>query len=219
MVALYNFVTGPLAWVAWGIFLLGTAYRLVSAYSLAREKDAASTAYMSWHYGLRSIFRWALPFGTLGWKNDPLMTITTFAFHACFLLTAIFLSAHVVLWDTAFGIRLPSLPTALGDVLSFVVLGACAVFMLRRLFLPHVRNVTRPKDWIALGLVALPFATGVLAYHQMGPPLMMTIFHVVSGEALLALIPFTRLSHAIFAVFTRAYMGSEFGSVRHAHDW
>lgn len=219
MVELYNFVSGPLAWIAWAVFILGAVYRLVSMYSLARKKDGSSLAYMSWPYGLRSIIRWLIPFGTLGWKSDPLMTVVTFCFHVGFVLVAVFLSAHVVLWDTAFGISFWSLPTQTGDIISIVVLAACAVFALRRLFLPHVRNVTRPKDWFALGLVALPFLTGVLAYHQIGPPLLMTILHILSGELLLALIPFTRLSHALFAVFTRAYMGSEFGGVRHARDW
>lgn len=219
MIEIYNLVTGPLAWIAWAIFILGSIYRLVSMYALARQKDASSIAYMSLPYGLRSIVRWLIPFGTMGWKSDPLMTVTTFSFHICFILVAVFLSAHVVFWDTAFGISFWSLPTEVGDIISFVVLGACLIFGLRRLILPHVRNVTRPKDWFALGLVTLPFLTGVLAYHQVGPSLLMTILHVLSGEMLLALIPFTRLSHALFAVFTRAYMGSEFGGVRHARDW
>ncbi|CCH48184.1 TmcC family electron transfer complex membrane anchor subunit [Pseudodesulfovibrio piezophilus] len=219
MIELYNFVSGPLAWVAWAIFILGSAYRLISMYSLARKKDGSSIAYMSWPYGIRSIMRWLIPFGTMGWKVDPLMTVTTFAFHICFILVAVFLSAHVVLWDTAFGVSLWSLPTEAGDIISFIVIAACVVFALRRLFLPHVRSVTRTKDWVALGLVVLPFITGVLAYHQVGPALLMTLLHVLSGELLLALIPFTRLSHALFVVFTRAYMGSEFGGVRHANDW
>jgi nitrate reductase gamma subunit len=188
-------------------------------YSLAKKKDGSSLAYMSWSYGLRSILRWLIPFGTLGWKSDPLMTITTFIFHICFIGVAIFLSGHVVLWNTAFGIDLWSLPTEAGDIISFVVIAACAIFAARRLMLPHVRNVSRPKDWFALGLVVLPFITGVLAYHQVGPALLMTTLHMFSGEMLLALIPFTRLSHALFVLFTRAYMGSEFGGVRHSHDW
>ena len=43
--------------------------------------------------------------------------------------------------------------------------------------------------------------------------------HIVSGEIMLMAIPFTRLSHMIFSPFTRAYMGSEFGAVRHVKDW
>jgi nitrate reductase gamma subunit len=47
----------------------------------------------------------------------------------------------------------------------------------------------------------------------------MTTLHILAGEILIALIPFTRLSHALFVLFTRAYMGSEFGAVRNARDW
>ncbi|SOB59948.1 Nitrate reductase gamma subunit [Pseudodesulfovibrio profundus] len=219
MIELYNFVSGPLAWVAWGVFIVGSIYRLVTMYNLAKAKDGSSIAYMSLPFGLRSIFRWAIPFGTLGWKSDPLMTVATFLFHIGFVLVAVFLGGHVVLWDTAFGISLPSLPTVVGDIISFVVIGACAVFAYRRVALPHVKGVTKSKDWFALILVVMPFLTGVLAYHQVGPVLLMTTLHILAGEVLLALIPFTRLSHALFVPFTRAYMGSEFGAVRNAHDW
>jgi len=219
MIEIYTFVSGPLAWIAWSVFVFGSIYRLVSMYNLAKTKDASSLAYMSLPYSLRSIFAWLTPFATKGWKGDPLMTVATFAFHIGFFLVAIFLGAHVVFWDTAFGISWWSLSDTTGDIISFVVIGACAVFAVRRLTLPHVRNVTRGKDWFALLLVVLPFVTGVLAYHQIGPSLLMTTLHILAGELLIALIPFTRLSHALFAVFTRAYMGSEFGGVRRVRDW
>ena len=219
MTDFYVFVSGPLAWIAWGFFLIGSIYRLVSMYALAKAKDGSSLAYMTWFYSLRSIANWLIPFRTKGWQSDPLMTVTTFLFHIGFLLVAVFLGAHVVLWDTAFGISLPSLPDGIGDAVSFVVIATCAVFAYRRFALPHVKGVTRGKDWFTLILVALPFITGVLAYHQVGPALLMTTLHVLAGELLLALIPFTRLSHALFALFTRAYMGSEFGGVRHVNDW
>jgi hypothetical protein len=47
----------------------------------------------------------------------------------------------------------------------------------------------------------------------------MMSLHVLAGDIMLAAIPFTRLSHMILSPFTRAYMGSEFGAVRHARDW
>lgn len=219
MIEIYNFVSGPLAWIAWGIFLVGSLYRLVTMYNLAKAKDGSSLAYMSWPYGLRSIINWMIPFNTMGWKSDPLMTVATFLFHIGFLLVAVFLGAHVVLWDTAFGITIPRLPAQAGDIISFVVLAGCAVFAYRRIALPHVKGVTKTKDWFTLLIVLLPFLTGVLAYHQVGPALLMTILHILAGEMLLVLIPFTRLSHALFVLFTRAYMGSEFGGVRHAKDW
>lgn len=219
MTELHTFVSGPLAWFAFGVFFIGAIYRLVTMYNLAKAKDGSSVAYMSWKYGLRSILNWMIPFNSLGWKSDPLMTVATFVFHIGFLLVAVFLGAHAVLWDTNFGISIPAMSDQLGDIVSFVVLAACAVFAYRRFALAHVKQVTRGKDWFALVLVALPFITGVLAYHQVGPALFMNILHILSGELLIALIPFTRLSHALFVLFTRAYIGSEFGGVRHARDW
>lgn len=45
------------------------------------------------------------------------------------------------------------------------------------------------------------------------------IVHILSGEFMLIIIPFSRFSHMIFAPLTRAYAGSEFGNVRNARDW
>ena len=136
MTELYAIVTGPLAWVAFGIFIIGSVYRFVSMLALAKAKDGSSLAYMSWYFGLRSILAWMVPFKSMGWKSDPLATVTTFVFHIGFLLVAVFLSAHAVLWDTNFGISIPSLPTYVGDIVSFVVIATCAVFAYRRLALP-----------------------------------------------------------------------------------
>jgi nitrate reductase gamma subunit len=61
--------------------------------------------------------------------------------------------------------------------------------------------------------------TGFWAYHQFPAYRLMFILHMLSGEFVLAAIPFTRLSHMLYAVFTRGYIGSEFGAVRHARDW
>jgi nitrate reductase gamma subunit len=92
-------------------------------------------------------------------------------------------------------------------------------FLIRRIKSPEVKYVTYPSDYIILALVAAPFVTGFLAYHQwIDYPLMM-ILHILSGEIMLIIVPFSRLSHMIFSPFTRAYMGSEFGGVRGARDW
>ncbi len=42
---------------------------------------------------------------------------------------------------------------------------------------------------------------------------------MLAGELMLVAIPFTKLSHMLVFAFTRAYMGSEFGSVRNSRDW
>ena len=42
---------------------------------------------------------------------------------------------------------------------------------------------------------------------------------ILSGEIMLAAIPFTRLSHMLLYVFNRGYIASEFGAVRKVQDW
>lgn len=220
MNAAYEFVTGPLAWAAWTIFLAGSAWRLWSMYQLAKKKDASSLAFMSWGFSLRSILNWLIPFNALGWRRNPAMTVATFAFHACLILVPVFLMAHVALWDEFFGISFASLPDSVADAMTLVVVAACLFFAARRLAQPEVRYITTGKDWLALAIVVLPFLTGFLAYHQVLVDYQVLIIaHIVAGELMLAAIPFTRLSHMVFAAFTRAYMGSEFGGVRHARDW
>jgi len=220
MNAAYEFVTGPLAWLAWGIFLLGSAYRLVSMYQLAKAKDTSAIAFMSWGYSLRSIINWLIPFNALGWRKNPLMTLGTFAFHICLLGAPIFLVAHVMLWDQSFGVSYVTIPDQVADIMTLVVIAACLYFAGRRIVQPEVRYITTCQDWVALVIVLAPFLTGFLAYHQaLLDYQLMIILHVVAGEIMLAAIPFTRLSHMVFVVFTRAYMGSEFGGVRHARDW
>lgn len=219
MNAFYDIVTGPVAWFAWGVFLLGSAYRLASMYSLAKKKDSASLGIMSWKFSLRSIFNWLIPFNSLGWRADPLLTITTYVFHICLLLVPVFLSAHIMLWDMSFGFSYPALTDATADLLTLVVLAACAVFAWRRVSNKAVAFITTPQDWLVLVLVALAFGTGFLAYHQIFDYQTMIILHVLAGEAMLIAIPFTRLAHMLFGLFTRAYMGSEFGGIRHARDW
>lgn len=219
MNAVYQFVVSPLAWVAWTIFLGGSLLRLGLMYRSVKTKDPVVFEYMSLKYGIRSILHWIIPFGTVNWRKNPAMTVATFAFHILLFLAPIFLLGHVVLWDQAFGISLPALPEDITDLMAVAVIAVCCFFAGRRIILPEVRFVTSLMDWVVLVMVALPFVTGVLAYHQVLNYDLMIILHIIAGELMLAAIPFTRLSHMLFGFFSRAYMGSEFGAVRHAKDW
>ena len=216
---IYNFVSGPLAWLAFIIFFGGCLYRLVSLILLVNKKEKFIFTYMSWKYSLRSILHWMTPFATENWRQHPVLTIVTFAFHICLIAAPVFLLSHNILWDESWNIRWWSLPDAVADIMTLIVIGGCVFFLVRRLKLPEVQYVTSASDYVILAIVAAPFVTGFLAYHQWFAYQWLAILHIVSGEIMLAAIPFTRLSHMIFAPLTRAYMGSEFGKVRQARDW
>jgi nitrate reductase gamma subunit len=216
---LYNFVTGPLAWAAFIVFIAGSLYRLINMFYLVNKKEKFIYTYMSFKYSFRSIFHWIIPFATVNWKRHPVLTIVTFAFHTCLIITPVFLLSHAILWDESWNISLWSLPDGVADIMTLVVVGSCIFFLVRRLVLPEVQYVTSASDYVILAIVAAPFITGFIAYHQWVNYQFFMILHIISGEIMLVAIPFTRLSHMLFSPFTRAYMGSEFGGVRNAKDW
>ena len=216
---IYWFVSGPMVWISFAVFIGGSLYRLIKLIHLAIKNERFVFSYMSWKYGLRSILHWITPFATENWKRNPVLTIVTFSFHICLISVPIFLLSHIVLWDESWDISWWSLPDSTADVLTLVVIFGCIFFLVRRLKLYEVRFVTSISDYVILAIVAAPFVTGFISYHQWLDYRIITILHIITGEIMLMAIPFTRLTHMLFSPLTRAYMGSEFGGIRHSKDW
>jgi nitrate reductase gamma subunit len=219
MDTLYIFISGPLAWVAFIIFIGGCLFRLISLIILVHRKEKFIYSYMSLEYSLRSILHWSTPFATENMRRHPLLTIVAFAFHICLLLTPIFLLAHVTLIDESWNVSWWTLPEGATQIMTLIVIAGCVFFLVRRIVSPEVHYVTYASDYIMLAIIAAPFVTGFFAYYQWFEYQIFMILHILSGEIMLVAIPFTRLSHMFFAPLTRAYMGSEFGGIRHARDW
>jgi nitrate reductase gamma subunit len=219
MHTIYNFVSGPLAWLAFIIFIGGSIYKIVTMAKLARKKDPSVYEYWDTGFALRSIAVWSIPFATVNWRKNPVMTLVTFAFHISLIVVPLFLCAHALLWKEVFDINWWYIPNGLADIMTLIVIGSCVFFAVRRSIRPDVKYLTSKSDYLILLMVAAPFVTGFWAYHQFPAYRLMFILHMLTGEFVLAAIPFTRLSHMLYAVFTRGYIGSEFGAVRHARDW
>jgi len=219
MHSIYQFVSGPLVWVAFIVFIVGCLFRLIRMIWMTYQKEQFVFSYMSLKYSLRSIIHWITPFGAVNMRKHPVMTIVTFTFHICLFIAPIFLLSHIILVDESWSLSWAALPDPVADILAIIVIAACLYFLVRRMISPEVKFVTSASDYGILMIVALPFVTGFYAYHQAPGYSIALILHILSGEIMLMAIPFTRLSHMIFSVFTRSYMGSEFGGVRHARDW
>lgn len=216
---LYDLLSGPVLWVAFLVCVSGLALRLAYLFGLSRERDRVfyNHAHLGW--GLRSILRWLVPWGSTAMRQQPLFTLAGFLFHATLLGVPLFLGAHNLLLDEAFGVSLWVLPDSWADALSWLCL-ACGIFLLvRRLVRPEVRLLTGIWDYALLVLALLPFLTGVLAYRYWGPYEILMVLHVFSGEILLVLIPFSKLGHMVLFFFTRAFIGFEMGARRGAVSW
>ncbi|KPJ95465.1 MAG: nitrate reductase [Gemmatimonas sp. SG8_17] len=215
---MYEFARGPLVWIAFLILILGSLYRLIWMVVFSK-KDKVVHPYMSLKYGLRSLFHWSIPFGARNMRLRPFFTVVSFLFHICLLVTPIFVLGHTLLWKESWNISLWSLPEGLADAMTIVVVIGVVFFALRRISMPAVRYVTYLNDYLLLGIVIAPFATGLMARYQVFNYQTMIVVHMFTGAIWLAAIPFTRIVHMLFYPFTRAYMGSESGYVRSAKDW
>jgi nitrate reductase gamma subunit len=216
---MYNFLTGPALWATFIIFIGGLLLRIVRLYRLSRKKDQVVYNHASLTWGVKSIAYWMVPWGSASMRLQPIFSLMVFVFHITLLAVPLFFYAHNVLWDEAIGISLWSMPNLWADVMSVVLLVSIIFLTIRRIIRSEVRILTGAWDYILLGLTALPFLTGFLAYHQLGSYEPMMIAHVLTGEILLISIPFSKLGHMILFFFTRAFIGFEMGGRRGARSW
>jgi nitrate reductase gamma subunit len=216
--SLYNFVRGPLVWIAFLIFVGGSIYQVRNLILLAK-KEKVVYPYISLKLTLRSILHWLVPFASVNWRRHPVITTMTFILHIGLVILPIFVLGHIVLIRESWGISWWNISEGLGDALTILVIAACIFFFLRRIFAPEVKFVTFSSDYLILAVTFLPFISGFLAYHQL---LLsretMVILHMIFGSAMLIAVPFTRIIHMFYFFLTRAFMGSDHG-YRHSRDW
>jgi nitrate reductase gamma subunit len=215
---IYELVRGPFAWVALIIFVAGSLYRIISMLVTGKKEPALDPS-TSFKGAVSSILHGLIPFGSTYMRKQPLFAIVTIGFHLGVIILPLFLLAHIVLWYESWQILWWSLPDLLADLMAVWVILACIYFLGRRWVVPEVKKVTRPSDILLPVIVLLTFLTGFLAYHQWGPYRPIMILHVLAGEILLIAIPFSKLGHMLFFMFSRAYMGAEFGKVLEAREW
>ena len=122
MNTLYNFVSGPLAWLAFILFFGGCLYRLTSLLVLVHRKEKFIYTYMSLKYGLRSILRWSTPFATENMRRHPALTIVAFAFHICLILAPLFFLRRKLRSDGTLRFRVFAYFTAIGLAFLFIEL-------------------------------------------------------------------------------------------------
>lgn len=213
---MYDFVRGPLVWVAFLVFILGTAYQVYRFYRLSRPREG---------YQLR------VPFGKppkdpeetpaepeLTWwqkvrlsvvGNNPIMIAVTTLFHLTLVLTPFFVLGHNVLLDLAWHASLPSLPEAAADSLTVVVIAGGIFFLLRRIFLARVRAISTAYDYVVLIIAMAPFITGFMAYHHLFEYDTVVLLHMLAGEIMLMAIPFTKLVHMPYFFINRFVLAHE----------
>ena len=202
-----EFLSGPLFKLSLLIFFIGLAVRIVLyVRGLDAKLERVAYAYMGKDGvigGAWSVFKWLVPFGTHSWRKQGFATFAFFLFHLGVVICPLFLAGHMVLLEGSFGFSLPSLPVWVGD--AFALLGFA---------LPEVRFLSDWKDYAILGLCLFTVGTGMLARFQIGCYDLMLGAHMLSGELILILAPFTKLSHIALFFASRAQLGIDYAVKR-----
>ena len=231
---MYEIVSGPMVWAAFGLFFLGLivqGYRFFTGTHKKAQKylppgppkEKKKKLKPKKKITINGTIAWASSLWLRSWGafrgsiagTHPLMTFVTVVFHVLLFVTPIFVLAH----NTMIGWELPSFPEAFADFLTVIVLICVSIFLFRRIFFRRVRAISTWYDYAVLLITAAPFITGFLAYHQVGDYRTMIIIHMIAGEAMLVLIPFTRLGHALFFFLYRFTIGGEYSFGQGKRAW
>jgi nitrate reductase gamma subunit len=219
---MYDFVRGPLVWVAFIVFFGGLALQVFRFFALTRRKEphylpanlqpsesSPSRSKTDWPEFLRSTI--------LG--THPVMTIVTYLFHVCLFLVPILLLAHSILFYESWGLSTWTFSESTTNILTLVFLACCAFFLLRRLIIRKVRALTTAYDYLILAIVVAPFLSGFLAYQQWFDYRTMLIAHILAGEVMLIVMPFTKLGHMLFFFLYRFLVGGEYSFGQGTRTW
>ncbi len=212
----YAFVEGPFLWIAFLTFIIGSLLRAALFFSFSLKKDKIIYQHFSLKYVLATFARWLLPLNKDVVKN-PVFTILGYVFHICLIIVPIWFSAHIVLWEESrFEWYWTAIPDALADWMTLIFLAIALFFLLRRIISADIRLLSTFSDYFLIVVVALPFLSGYFLSHGTVDSIgilgdNMELIHMLSGELMLILIPFTKLSHFVLFFFSRGATAIEFG--------
>ncbi len=224
---LYDFVQGPLIWVASAVFVAGVLFQVMQFFALTKRKEpvflnvgtAPQVAGKKIRYWWEPVGRWLYSLRKTVWRTHTLVMGMTSVFHFFLIVTPFFVLGHNILLDRSLRFSLLSLPEFTTDLFTVIVFICTAFFLYRRLFVARVRAITEGYDYLILLITVAPFLTGYFAYHQWLDYNTIIFLHILSGEAMLITIPFTKLGHMIFFFLYRFLVGSEYSFSQGTRTW
>ncbi len=206
MQAALELAQGPLFRLAIAVMVLGMArhFALSAAGYVKARRTAGRRPIDLGEIALRTA-RHMSPLRHLG-RTRGVYTALTMILHAGILAVPLFLAGHIVLWRRAVGFGWPYLPMQAADVLTLITVATGLAIVVGRLVHPASRAISRAQDWLLPLLVALIFASGWLVAHPAHdflPYPTTRLVHVLAGDLVILMVPFTKLAHMILLPFSQ----------------
>ena len=196
---------GPLFRLAVLIMGLGLARLLIlTGLGVFRAMERAGDQSLPLKNIAVATLKWLFPFKQL--NNRLWYSITSVTFHVGLILTPLFLGAHIVLWKRGLGVGWPGLTQYPADGLTILTIVAGIALIIGRVANPFSRQISRFQDFALPPLLLVPFISGFLALHPLLSPLpynLAMLIHVLSGDLIFVLIPFTKLAHCVLLPTTQ----------------
>lgn len=195
MDSLLDFVTGPLFVFSFAVMALGLLrVGLLSVLDLRRAVRRAGDR----RAPVLRLLGESLA-GLIPRRGDLLFGLVSLLFHIGVIVTPIFLLDHILLWRHGLGISWPHLPGALADAMALATLAAALVLLGYRIVSSKARLLSVAMDYLLLVLIILAFAGGFIASRPWSPiPYDAALLvHALCGDALLLLVPFSRIAHCV----------------------
>jgi nitrate reductase gamma subunit len=190
---------GPIFRSALVLMILGLMrHAFLTWFGILRMIASAGDRRMPYGQIFRATLLWLFPFKKL--NNRLWYSVTSVVFHIGLIFTPIFLAAHILLWRRGLGVSWPALPDAAADALTMVTICAGGFLLAGRVGNRHSRAISRFQDFALPILVIVPFLTGWVASRPEVNPFSyeaVMLVHVMSGNLIIVLIPFSKLAHAI----------------------
>ena len=198
---------GPGLAAALAIGMFGIILRIVEIQSLGRKPDLAKPRDITPGSGWRTVLARSLPPSGMV-KRAPLTYFGGYVFHIGLVLAVFGFAPHIELIKGLFGIRWPGLPNLVVDLATIAAIAAMIAVLAGRIVDPVKRLLSGFGDWFAWALTFAPLVTGYAAFHHMTAEYTLLLaIHILSADLLLALLPFTKLFHAVSLFMARWYNG------------
>jgi nitrate reductase gamma subunit len=203
-------------WIEWArgpafrfvilFMVLGLARALVlQAVAIRRILRQAGNRKIPARTVLRDTLRWLLPNPRVT-AGKRLFAASSMVFHVAVIVTPLFLAGHILLWERGLGISWPALNQPLADYLTWAGIAAALILLSQRICSRASRTLSRPQDYLLLVLIGVSFTSGhLITRPQLNPfayePTLLV--HVLSGDLVLLLVPFSKLSHLVLFPITQ----------------
>jgi nitrate reductase gamma subunit len=205
-----QFVNGLLWKISAVVFVVGVVMRIFAILRHGRRKDLAEPR--------GSAFAGAVWTNISRFKARPeisekirFQTLSGYMFHLGLFVLLLFAAPHIeFIKEHILGFGWPALPNAVFIISTQISLLGLLFLLMQRLMNPVTRLISRPDNYISIGLLFLVMLTGCLVYFQ--PDSGLAYIHLFTMELLMLYFPFSNLMHAFLFVSSRAYTGALFGT-------